>query len=122
MSSDGQDFQPSDAEVKVPVVHEDKDLERFNSLKIMRSGFEEKKLGNPRLQSVKDMAALVILQGDKATDAERMTLHGCMEQIYTKQALLKFLNNRHPHTVAQRFSKTDLINALIEIHVGLPTS
>ena len=88
MSSDDQDFQPSDAEVKVPTP-EDKDLERFNSLKIMRAGFEEKKLGNPRLQSVKDMAALVILRADKATDAERMTLHGCMEQIYTKPALLK---------------------------------
>ena len=80
MSSDDQDFQPSDAEVKVPTP-EDKDLERFNSLKIMRAGFEEKKLGNPRLQSLKDMAALVILQGDKATEAEKMTLRGCMSSI-----------------------------------------
>ncbi len=97
------------------------DLVAFNRYKIMRSGYEETKTGNPKLTELRQQAAPLIALGSDLQGPERKLLVECYDKAYNKPALEALLLVKHPHILGQKLNKTQIISKIIDAGVGFPT-
>ena len=105
-----------------PMLNEmlDHELKRFQELKVMRPGFEEKKSGNPKLQAAKEQAPPLFAKGTNLSDAEKKLLSTLYDEMYYRDALTKLLEHHHPSTSIARLNKQDTIAKIIQAQIGFP--
>ena len=117
---DGKSIAPSEGDR--PLLNEmlDHELKRFQELKVMRPGFEEKKQGNPKLQAAREQAAPLFAKGTNLSDAEKKLLSTLYDEMYYRDALTKLLEHHHPSTSIARLNKQETISKIIQAQIGFP--
>ncbi len=111
----------SDVETKSADAQLAEDIHLLDTYDVMRSKYRERIDGNCLLTAEREKAARLIALGSEIAGEDRKKLADIYDNLYRIEALKAMLCVEHPHHLNEIMSKGEVIQAIINAVLGLPT-